>query len=270
VLGEVWEDVSNKMAYGSLRSYVLGDTLDSAMNYPLRKALIQFLLGRLTAVQAKRRLDALQENYPKPFFYSLMNLLGSHDRARICNVLAECDGATLPWEQRATLALSPAQRALGQRRVRLMLRLIAALPGMPCVYYGDEAGMEGATDPYCRAGYPWGREDEAQLSFFRAELLRRRRMPVLTRGEYALVAPHPDVLVVLRWARDGKDAFGEPAADQTALCAVNRADAPREVWIPLSLIDGAALLDEASHPARVEDGHIVLTLRALDSVFLQG
>ncbi|MCL2545322.1 MAG: glycoside hydrolase family 13 protein [Clostridia bacterium] len=279
VLGEVWEDVSNKVAYGSLRSYVLGDTLDSAMNYPLREALIDFLLGRTDAAAVKRRLDALAENYPKPFFYSLMNLLGSHDRARILNVLAGCEGESLPREQRRALTLSAEQRAVGQRRTRLMLRLIAALPGMPCVYYGDEAGMEGANDPYCRAAYPWGREDEGQLDFFRAELVRRRQMPVLTRGECLLLAPCPDVLVALRYFRDGKDAFGENVQctvynvqmeNAVALCAINRADAPREVRLPVELAGGAALVDESGRPAPVEDGHIVFTLEATGSAFLAG
>ena len=258
VLGEVWEDASNKVTYGSLRSYVLGDTLDSVMNYPLREALIGFLLGHIDAEMIKRRLDALAENYPKPFFYSLMNLLGSHDRARILNVLAENDGESMSREERRALALSPDQRSVGQRRVRLMLRMIAALPGMPCVYYGDETGMEGAADPFCRATYPWGQEDEEQLEFFRTELLRRRQTPALTRGEYALFAPHPDVLVVVRSIRNGKDAFGQnvPVENDTVLCAINRANAPRKVQLP------AALLGES------ED--IVLTLGALDSVILQG
>jgi len=258
VLGEVWEDASNKVTYDSLRSYVLGDTLDSVMNYPLRDILIAFLLGRVDAGAVKRRLDALAENYPKPFFYSLMNLLGSHDRARILNVLAECDGESLPREQHGALTLSPDQRSVGQRRVRLMLRLIAALPGIPCVYYGDEAGMEGAADPYCRAAYPWGREDKAQLAFFRGELLRRRQNPALTRGECTLLAPHPDVLVALRTIRNGKDAFGEnvQVENATVLVAINRADAPRQVRLAAALMGGS------------ED--VALSLNGMDSVIWEG
>ena len=275
VLGEVWEDASNKVAYGALRSYVLGDTLDSVMNYPLREALIEFLLGHWDAGKVKRRLDALQENYPKAFFYSLMNLLGSHDRARILSVLAECGGESLQRDQRADLYLSSAQRALGGLRVRLMLRFIAALPGMPCIYYGDEAGMEGTADPYCRAAYPWGREDEAQLAFFRAELLRRRAMPVLVCGECELFSPDPDVLVVARFFRDGRDAFGYTIQEgdshhneRMVICAVNRADAPREVRVPFSLAGGMALADEAGRLFSTKDGRIVIPLGGMDSALL--
>ena len=54
LLGEVWEDASNKIAYGQMRCYTLGDTLDTVMNYPLRDAIIQFLTGAHTAAQAVR------------------------------------------------------------------------------------------------------------------------------------------------------------------------------------------------------------------------
>ncbi len=270
VLGEVWEDASNKVAYGELRSYALGDTLDSVMNYPLREALIAFLLGRADAQAVKRRIDALQENYPTGLFYSLMNLLGSHDRARILNVLAGCDGESLPREQRAELKLDAAQRAVGRRRVRLMLRLIAALPGMPCVYYGDEAGVEGAADPFCRGTYPWGREDEAQLEFFRAQLTARRASKVLQLGVSTLLAPCEEVLVVVRRISGGVDAFGAPAEDGVAVCAVNRADALREICLPVHAIGCSELRDASGRRIAAVGGVFTLRLDGLDGVLLEG
>ena len=82
VLGEVWEDASNKVAYGQLRSYALGRSLDSVMNYPLRTALLNFFTGRGTARDFARTVNSLHENYPPQMFYALMNLIGSHDRAQ--------------------------------------------------------------------------------------------------------------------------------------------------------------------------------------------
>ena len=260
VLGEVWEDASNKVAYDALRSYVLGDTLDSAMNYPLRDVLIAFLLGECPAAQAKRRLDALAENYPRPFLYALMNLLGSHDRARVLNVLCGQSGEALPRAARGALRLTKAQRAQGCRRVRLMLRLIAAMPGIPCVYYGDEAGMEGAADPYCRAAYPWGREDEAQVAFFGTLLRGRHALPVLTCGAFALLAPQEDVLVVVRDAAEGRDAFGEAIPAQVALCAVNRSARARCVRIPAAQVGCDALTDEGGRTLRAAEGVFTLSL----------
>lgn len=269
VLGEVWEDASNKVAYGQLRSYTLGDTLDSVMNYPLREWLIDFLLRRKTAAQCKRGMDSLWENYPRAFGYSLMNLLGSHDRARILNVLAECEGGTLPREARRELRLAPAQRALGVRRLRLMLRLMAALPGMPCIYYGDEAGLEGAEDPFCRGTYPWGREDAMLVEYFRGELIRRRASSVLMRGTCELLAPCDDVLVVIRRIDGGKDAFGEPAPDGVAVCAIHRGGEPCTVELPAALIGGHASFEGAQrNVAMAEDHSLRLTLEALEGMIL--
>lgn len=91
LLGEVWEDASNKVSYGEMRCYCLGDTLDGVMNYPLRKAALAFLMGKISASRFKRHMDCLYENYPAPFASALLNVMGSHDRVRTLNVLAGVD-----------------------------------------------------------------------------------------------------------------------------------------------------------------------------------
>ena len=213
LLGEVWEDASNKVAYGAQRCYCLGDTLDSVMNYPLREAAIGFVTGALDAYAFCRRVESLRENYPLPFFYSLMNLMGSHDRARLLNVLA---GEA--WEQvdpleRGGCRLSDAQRALAVRRLAEMWKLYAALPGMPSVYYGDEAGMEGAADPFCRFPYPWGREDAQVMAITREALALRASRPILRRGALQLHPIDRDTVRIRRFAYAGCDVFGEPLDD---------------------------------------------------------
>ena len=164
LVGEVWEDASNKVSYGAQRCYCLGDTLDSVMNYPLRDALIAFLTGQKDASAVARELSSLAQNYPKPFLYALMNLMGSHDRPRILNVLAGNDGSDIPRSQRADHRLSQEERMIGALREQLMLRFVFSVPGMPCIYYGDEAGVEGCADPFCRRTYPWGHEDAQMLA----------------------------------------------------------------------------------------------------------
>ena len=232
VLGEVWENASNKMAYGQMRSYCLGDTLDSCMNYPLRQALTDFLLGGIDAGQAARRIDYLGECYPKCFFYSLMNLLGSHDRPRVIDVLAGLSDLEPPYPQRHARTLTKAQYDLGARRFEAAWRFVCALPGMPGLYYGDEAGMTGMTDPFCRAAYPWGREDKALQE--KVARIGRERMasPALKTGSWSLAAPTPDVLTVVRKIENGRDAFGEPAPNERVLCALNRANAPATIACP--------------------------------------
>ncbi len=226
LLGEVWEDASNKVSYGELRCYCLGDSLDSVMNYPLRDGLLGFMTGRVSAGQVARRLSALQENYPAPFFYSLMNLLGSHDRARVLNVLGGLDGENLPREARRGVLMNEEQLALARRRLIALWRFLCALPGMPCLFYGDEAGLQGMADPFCRAAYPWGREDQALLAEIQSINQQRRASALLQTGWLRLFAPDQQVLGALRFARDGKDAFGEPLPAAPALFLLNRAPQP--------------------------------------------
>ena len=233
VIGEVWEDATNKVAYGQPRKYALGRGLDSVMNYPLRLTLIAFLTGQENAALARRRILVQKENYPKPMYYALMNLMGSHDRTRILNVLADRENPNIPAQEMGGYRLTSEEYALGAARLRLMIALVAGLPGMPSVYYGDEAGVQGLRDPFCRAAYPWGREDGELLDSFRKVLAVRRHLPVLRRGEVDVIAPHPDVLCVLRSISKGRDALGEPARDATAFIGVNRSGEKRRVVVDI-------------------------------------
>ncbi len=222
LLGEVWEDASNKTAYGHMRSYVLGDTVDSVMNYPLREALIRFFTHEIPAAQVVRQIRSLQENYPTPFFYSLMNLMGSHDRARLFNILGQQDYAHLPNAQRRGLLMDEQTKDLARERFLRMLQVVVALPGMPSMYYGDEVGMEGAADPFCRGTYPWGREDMATKNAVKELFALRKSRPVLTRGYFDLASEGEDTLLIHRYAMDGKDVFGEPLLDQPYIIRVTR------------------------------------------------
>ena len=198
VLGEVWEDASNKVAYGQLRCYCLGDTLDSVMNYPLREGLIGFLLGEIDAHVLKRRLDALYENYPAPFAAALMNLLGSHDKARIINRLSGAEPENRPREERTFTPLTDAEYERGKRRFIKAWRFLCAMPGMPCLYYGDEAGAQGGDDPFCRGTYPWGHEDHALLEEIRRINHARLKSRAAQNGSLELIAPDADTLTVVR------------------------------------------------------------------------
>ena len=229
LIGEVWEDPSNKVAYGEMRCYCLGDTLDSAMNYPLREAILGFLTCRINAEGFIRRLECLRENLPAPFFYAEMNLLGSHDKPRAVNVLADVGDMEPDRMHRRPLELAPEALARGRRRLIAAWELVCALPGMPCLYYGDEAGLTGMADPYCRGTYPWGREDESLVAAFRAAMLNRMESPALRTGDLKLTACGSDIVLVERLIRNGLDAFGSPAPDERRALAVNRSAGP--LWI---------------------------------------
>ena len=198
LIGEVWENASCKIAYDELRSYCLGDTLDSVMNYPLREGLIDFLTGVIDAPALKRRLDSLFENYPAPFYTSLMNLVGSHDKARVINRLSGCEPEHTDRAERAFRPLSDDCYALGRERFIKLWRFVCALPGMPCLYYGDEAGMQGGDDPFCRGTYPWGREDTALIDEIRRIDRARHASMAARHGSLALEADGPDAITAVR------------------------------------------------------------------------
>ena len=255
VLGEVWEDASHKISYGVMRSYVLGDTLDSVMNYPLRDALIAFLMGRKNAGVVARDLTALEHNYPKPFLYSLMNLMGSHDRPRILNVLAGNDGSDIPRDKRAEHKLSQEERMVGTLRQRMMLRMMMSVPGMPCVYYADEAGMEGCADPFCRRTYPWGEEDKQLLSYYRGMIAMRNKNQVLRTGECRFIAPCDDVLGVIRTIEGGVDALGRKAEDSCAVTLINRSARTADIYLTKQDLMGAEQIvsdRDETHTARAD------------------
>ena len=205
LVGEVWEDASNKMAYGKLRQYFEGTELDGTMNYPLRTALLAFARNQIGAPEMAARLEQLRENYPRDAFFSCLNLLGSHDRERLFTMLGDApDPDTLSDEECAAFRLDEGHASLAMSRLWLTVLLQMTLPGVPCVYYGDERGMEGFRDPYNRAAFPWdgGRMDCATV--FRNAIAVRKALPVLTTGDFEPFADGEDVFGFWRRGEDGE------------------------------------------------------------------
>ena len=175
LIGEVWEDGSNKIAYDRRRRYLLGRETHGLMNYPFRTAALAWLLGG-DAGAFRESMEEIREHYPSPAFYSALNFLGTHDTPRILTLLG---GEPVPQskEARAEARLSPAGYRLARQRLMLGTLLLYAFPGSPTVYYGDEAGMQGYEDPLNRRTYPWGQEDESLSAWYRRlGQLRRERL----------------------------------------------------------------------------------------------
>ncbi len=233
VLGEVWEDASNKSAYGVRRRYLLGGQLDSVMNYPFRDAIFGFLLGD----DPKNFAEAVEniiENYPPQCLNLLMNHIGTHDTERALTVLGGEPAGSRGREWQAAQTLSPAQRETGLARLRLAAAIQYMLPGVPCVYYGDEAGLEGYRDPFNRGCYPWGREDESLLDWYRQlGALRARCRHILAQGNYRTLRAERNLLVLERFAEQEGEAL---------LLFVNRSERPQSI-VPLNLdLSGATLV----------------------------
>jgi len=219
LLGEVWEDASNKISYGNRRRFLRGKQLDSVMNYPFANAIVAFLKGESADCLLNTVMD-ICENYPPEALKLLMNHIGTHDTARILTRLG-CDETFDGDRERQSRAyLSPQQYALAVKRLKLAAVLQYTLPGVPSLYYGDEAGLTGYGDPFCRGTYPWGKENTELVEFYKELGKMRRSNDCFKEGEFLPVAADGGLLAYCR--KSGK---------QITMIAVNRED--RERWFQL-------------------------------------
>ena len=181
LIGEVWEDASNKIAYGVRRRYFVDGILDSAMNYPFREALLHYLWDRDGGYGLKNTVMTIAENYPPQVLSCNMNLLGTHDTPRILTALV--DQFQGSRQEQANRFLTPEQWAQAKEKLMMASFLQFMLPGAPSIYYGDEAGMEGHKDPFNRRTYPWGRENPELMRHFRRLGQMRKEIEALRLGD---------------------------------------------------------------------------------------
>lgn len=202
LLGEVWEDASNKTAYGIRRKYLLGSELDSVMNYPFRKAILDFV-AEDNAEDFFEQILTITENYPKQIVDSLMNPLGTHDTIRILTRLAGVDCEGMSRAEQARLRLGKAERERAVELLKIASVMQYTLPGFPSLYYGDEVGMEGGKDPFNRGSFPWKNKDEDLLAFFRKlGDVRRHKSYVFADAEFVPVSAADGVICYERRKTD--------------------------------------------------------------------
>ena len=182
LIGEVWEDASNKKSYGETRSYLLGSELDSVMGYPFRENIINFLQGKITSNELNNKFMTIKENYPKESFKSNLNLISSHDVPRIKTELNE-----------------------DVEKVKLAVAIQSTFEGIPYIYYGDEAGLCGGSDPDNRRTYPWKNEDEDMIEFYKEAISNRKKYTTLIHGETEFInADNDNVFSYLRYTDTDK------------------------------------------------------------------
>src|SRR5262249_35908155 len=141
LVGEIWDVAPD---------WVSGDRFDALMDYPLAKAIIGFAAGRSLNEPLVRRHDQ---------YRSITHLDGAHLAARLGELL----GAYAPETTAVQLNLLGSHDTprvlslLGNDREALELAVLlqATLPGAPCIYSGDEVGVEGGIDPDNRRAFPW-------------------------------------------------------------------------------------------------------------------
>ena len=210
VIGEVWEDATNKFSHGGRRKYLLGEQLDSVMNYPFASAILTFMRYGV-AESFMESIVTICENYPKTALDCLMNHIGTHDTCRVLNRLATMGCYESSHLERYKGGLSDEQKEWGKTLLKLVASMQFTLPGVPCIYYGDEAGTDGGEDPFNRGCYPWGREDEELIEHYRFLGRLRKEHKVFADGEFVPVS-----------AALGCVAYARKNAEESVLTVANR------------------------------------------------
>ena len=253
LLGEVWEDGSNKIAYSRRRRYLLGRETHGLMNYPFRTALLHWLGGG-DGGAFRDAMETIREHYPPSAFYSAMNFLGTHDTPRILTLLG-ADTTPDTKEKRAAYRLSPAQREKGLAKLRLAAMLLYGFPGSPTLFYGDEAGMEGFEDPLNRGTFPWGSEDGRLTALFRRLGRLRSERISLQKGD-----------ITYLYAQGGGLVISRRFAGETTIVALNAGDSPLALTLPW---EGSLAADGLTGQRFfAANGTVHVTLPPLDGIML--
>ena len=202
IIGEVWENASDKIAYGERRRYFRGSQLDSVMNYPQKNAVIELLKNGDTEF-FYNTITELYSSYPKQCSDVLMNILGTHDTDRILTVLCGDSPDGLSNDELSVKRMTKSQRKQAVKLLKLASALQYTLFGTPSVFYGDEAGLEGYHDPFCRLPFPWGREETELLSHYRLLGKIRRGEPLFKDGKFEFIRVEKELVAYRRY--DGED-----------------------------------------------------------------
>lgn len=210
IIGEVWEDASRKVAYDQRRQYFQGKELDSVMNYPFKDAIIAFVRYK-NAELLGETVNMILEHYPMCVVHCLMNLLGTHDTPRILTELGGARHHELTRDQQAVERMRPHELFAAVRLMRMAALIQMTLPGVPCIYYGDEVGMEGYGDPFNRRCFPWNKIDRELLAWYRFLTGLRKEYEVFKDG-----ACH------VFWSKNEVFVFERQKSRKSILVAANR------------------------------------------------
>ena len=207
LIGEVWEDASNKISYSKRRKYFQGDELDGCMNYPFKNAVLEFIRSK----DAAAFRDAVEEiciHYPNEMLSTCLNMLSSHDTERAINALAAPQHAHKSRAELSSIILSKDEYLKGVEMLKLAYALIFFLPGIPMIYYGDEIGLQGYGDPFCRGFFC---EDNADRNLQEAikEICKKRKenSDILGEGSTEFFLSENSVIGFYRTMGDSRLAF---------------------------------------------------------------
>ena len=205
LIGEVWEDATTKEAFGRRRTYLRGKGLDAVMNYPFRNAALSFVTGGDVHAVAEQILS-ICENYPAPALNCAMNFLSTHDTERAITAIAgePANGRDRYWQSGRHIPAEKMDDAM--RKLLLGHAMIFTLPGVPCIYYGDEIAMQGYCDPFNRAFFDWNSTEQRLRGPLKTLAHLRKGCDAFDGGRLEIVRADTDVL---HYRRIGKTQTAE-------------------------------------------------------------
>jgi neopullulanase len=209
IVGEIWHEAHR---------WLQGDQFDAIMNYDVTKPMLGFFPGThlnfrvlhqqsnyhgiqhiMDAHEFANRIDHNLQLYRRDITCAQLNLLDSHDTPRFLSCASgDQDSLKLAW------------------------LFMFSYPGAPCVYYGDEIGLDGEHDPDCRKSFPWedNRWNMGLRSYVKELIALRKQNPPLRRGDFRRL-----------WSANGTYAFSRSLGDDTLVVALNASESPQQVAV---------------------------------------
>ncbi len=251
IIGEIWDDATE---------YILGDMYDSVMNYVFRNAVLEYARGG-NAKDSVRKLERIRERYPKEAFYAMMNLVGSHDTARLLSYL---DGVDDDRNQKDIAHAFPSYEQTSmeaKQRQYLVAMIQMTYAGAPTIYYGDEAGMTGADDPDNRRTMIWGEGNKELVEWYATLANIRSKYQALRTGSVRPVELEDTALM----------AYERSEKEETLAVITNNASTDKTLSyiLPENLRTEGVVYDLISGKEyKVSDGAVLITVPAYRGVIL--
>ncbi len=194
--------------YGNTRDWLQGNEWDTVMNYDAFMEPISWFLTGMEKHNDDYREDLLGNadcfwsamkhhtaNFSMPSWQVAMNELSNHDHSRFLTRTNHKVGRT------ATLGAEAANQDVNKAVFREAVVMQMTWMGAPTIYYGDEAGLCGFTDPDNRRTYPWGREDMDMIAFHKDIIRIRKGIPALRKGSIKYIDADYNYLAYGRFDR---------------------------------------------------------------------
>lgn len=235
IIGEVWEDATNKFAYGQRRKYLLGEELDSVMNYPFADAILNFVRYANGNAFFNAVLSII-ENYPPQVLNVLMNHIGTHDTERAITRLAgeNPDAHDRTWQfEHNTLSEFDYLKGISMMKIASLIQF--TLPGVPSIYYGDEIGMQGMKDPFNRGCMPWDKPNEELLKWYKRLGQIRHSSKAFIDGDFEKL-----------YCDGGLIAYSRSSEGDNILVAINNSNEQKRIFVGTQWDNSYSLFDEKS------------------------